>query len=179
MHEIRRTYCDLCHARCGVLLHLEDGRPIKCEGDPSHLVSRGRLCPRGEVLLTHLDNKERLDYPLRRVGARGAGRWERVSWDDALNDITARLQELGQAHGPETLACLCDPEPENSWAARRFLNLFGSPNLFGTHSISHIQSDVAQYATYGGPVSPEIEHSSCIVLWGTSWSNSIPRERNR
>ena len=150
MRETRRTFCGLCHPRCGARLVIEDGRAIKVEGDPGHPISRGRLCARGRLLVDHLYHPDRLNYPLKRVGERGANEWQRLSWDQALDEVAERLASLRDQYGPETLAFTHGTHRTYHWDGRRFFNLFGSPNLCGANNICMCPSQAVEYATYGG-----------------------------
>ena len=105
--EIKPTNCHYCGYCCALLATVEDGRVVKIDPDPARYPYDARVlagCRRWRMNLDALDGADRVNYPLRRAGSRGSGKWERVSWDDALDDIAARLQELAAEHGPETLA---------------------------------------------------------------------------
>ncbi len=174
MTETRRTYCGLCHPRCGARLRVEDGRAIKVEGDPDHPISRGRLCARGRLLVDHLNHPARLNYPLKRAGERGANRWQRLSWDQALDEVAGRLAVLRDRHGPETLAFSHGTHRTYHWDGRRFFNLFGSPNLCGANSICFCPTTAVEYATYGGVAWGDLERTRCLVVWGQAPSQSDP-----
>jgi anaerobic selenocysteine-containing dehydrogenase len=77
-------------------LVIEDGRAVKVEGDPDHPISRGRLCARGRLLVDHLYHPARLNYPLKRLGERGANQWQRLSWDQALDNDAAQRTPKGR-----------------------------------------------------------------------------------
>ncbi|MPY96539.1 MAG: molybdopterin-dependent oxidoreductase [Actinophytocola sp.] len=87
------TTCFNCESACGLLAYVDkdDLSVKKLEGNPAHPGSRGRNCAKGPATVNQLNDPERILYPLRRTGERGAGQWERVSWDDALNDIASRI----------------------------------------------------------------------------------------
>jgi anaerobic selenocysteine-containing dehydrogenase len=89
------TTCFNCEAGCGLLSYIEkDSLKIrKFEGNPYHPGSRGRNCAKGPATINQINDVERILYPMKRVGARGEGKWERVSWDEALNDIAARIRK--------------------------------------------------------------------------------------
>ena len=72
---------------CGIIGYVKDDRLIKVEGNPNDPNSRVHLCARGQAALNHLYHPERLLYPLKRVGERGEGKWKRISWDEALDEI--------------------------------------------------------------------------------------------
>jgi len=88
------TTCFNCEAACGLVAYVDDesGRITKFEGNPEHPASRGRNCAKGPATLNQVHDPERILHPLRRVGERGGGQWERVSWDQALDDIGSRIR---------------------------------------------------------------------------------------
>ena len=89
------TVCFNCEAACGLLAYVdkETQEIRKLEGNPLHPASRGRNCAKGPATVNQVNNPDRILYPLKRVGARGDGLWTRVSWDEALEDIAARIQK--------------------------------------------------------------------------------------
>lgn len=172
--EIRKTYCGLCHPRCGLLLHLEDGVAVKAEGDPDHPISRGKICSRGRLMPEHLESPERLDRPLKRVGKRGEGRWAEVSWDAALDEVAERLAALRDKFGAETLGFTHGTHRTYHWDGRRFFNLFGSPNMAGANNICMCPTQAVEYATWGGFAGSDITNTRCLVIWGRGASRSDP-----
>ncbi len=87
------TTCFNCESACGLLAYIDkDSNKIrKFEGNPYHPASRGRNCAKGPATINQINDPQRIMYPMKRVGKRGEGKWERVSWDDALNDIAGRI----------------------------------------------------------------------------------------
>ena len=105
--EVKPTNCHYCGYCCAFLATVEDGRVTDLVPDPSRYPYDERIlagCRRWRMNLDALDGPDRVNYPLRRAGKRGGNEWERVSWDEALDDIAARLRALADEHGPETLA---------------------------------------------------------------------------
>ena len=88
------TTCFNCESACGLLAYVDrDTLTVrKFEGNPQHPASRGRNCAKGPATLNQINDPDRILYPLKRVGKRGAGRWAQVSWDDALSDIAERIR---------------------------------------------------------------------------------------
>jgi anaerobic selenocysteine-containing dehydrogenase len=88
------TTCFNCESACGLLAYVdrETLQVRKFEGNPEHPGSRGRNCAKGPATINQITDPDRILYPLRRVGPRGQGRFERVSWDEALNDIAKRIR---------------------------------------------------------------------------------------
>ena len=101
--KIVRTVCDRCHCECGVLVHVRDGKAIKIEGDPNHPINEGAMCAKGLAALQVVYHPERILYPIKRAGQRGEGKWERVSWDEALDLVAAKFREVLEKYGPESI----------------------------------------------------------------------------
>lgn len=175
MKNIRRSYCGLCHPRCGTLLHYENEKVVKVTGDPDHPVTRGAICERGRLMVDHLYHPDRLNHPLKRVGKKGEGQWQQISWDQALDEVAQKLSALRDKHGAETLAFTHGTKRTYHWDCRRFFNLFGSPNTCGVNTICMCPSYATEFATYGGMViGSEVPGARCVVLWGCNASQSNP-----
>jgi thiosulfate reductase / polysulfide reductase chain A len=172
--EVRRSYCGLCHPRCGTLLHMKGGRVFEVSGDPDHPVNRGLICERGLLMPEHIYHPGRINHPLKRVGSRGEGKWQRVSWDQALNEVAGKLDLLRAKHGPETLAFTHGTSRTHHWDCRRFFNLFGSPNVCGVNNVCMCPSYATEYATYGGMARGDLRKAGCVVVWGRASANSSP-----
>ena len=89
--QILKSVCRSCHGGCGTLLHVRNDELVKVEGDPDSPFNQGRLCPIGNAAMEMVYHPDRLKYPMRRKGERGSGDWERISWDDALDEIADKL----------------------------------------------------------------------------------------
>ena len=104
MPEIRRSVCALdCPDCCSLLVTVENGRGVKLRGNPEHPVTRGFLCGKVAQYLEREYSPGRLLYPQRRVGAKGEGRFERISWEEALDTIAERLKAVAGEFGPEAI----------------------------------------------------------------------------
>ena len=101
----RATTCWECSTCCGAIVTLEEGRATRVEPNPAHPGSAGMFCVKGfRGMIGITDGAERLLYPQKRVGARGAGRWQTITWDEALDEIAERLAAVRTAHGPLAIA---------------------------------------------------------------------------
>ena len=174
MTETRRTYCGMCHPRCGLILEMENGRAVRVKGDKNHPITRGMICPRGRLMIDHLYHPDRINYPLKRKGDRGSGRWEQMGWDQALDEVADKLGELRDKYGAETLAFTHGTKRTYHWDERRFYNLFGSPNICGANNVCMCPSQAVEYATYGGFSWGDVRKTKCLVLWGHGASQSNP-----
>ena len=127
--EYKKFLCLSCAQACAAIAKIEEGRVVNIEGDKEHPVSRGYICERCKAGPEILYHKDRVNYPLKRKGQRGEGKWERISWDQALDEVAARLTRIKQESGPESIALSFGTFRTIKYVGRRFLNLLGSPNL--------------------------------------------------
>jgi anaerobic selenocysteine-containing dehydrogenase len=99
-----RGACALdCPDTCSWIVTVKGGQPVDLRGDPEHPFTRGSLCNKVADYLTYARSSERLLHPMRRVGGKGSGEFTRISWDEALERIAARLSEAMAKHGPEAI----------------------------------------------------------------------------
>ena len=103
MSKVVKTICQMCYFHCGLDVSVEDGRVLEVEGMPEHPMNRGRLCAKGLASAQLLTDPRRLTTPLRRVGDRGSGQWQSISWDQALDEIAEQLLTIRDQDGPEYL----------------------------------------------------------------------------
>jgi anaerobic selenocysteine-containing dehydrogenase len=123
------TVCAQCLGGCGILARVIDGLPVNIAGNPLHPVNRGTLCPKGIAGLQGLYDPDRIRSPLKRAGRRGEGRWEPISWGEALRQVSESLKNLRQTGEPHLLAVMGGRYRglmRSLW--ERFLEAFGSPN---------------------------------------------------
>ncbi len=164
------TYCELCFWGCGVRAHVKGGRVTKITGNPDHPLSRGMLCPRGAGATGQLYDPDRLRRPLVRRANRGDDVFEEVSWDAALNEVGARLDDVARRHGREAVA-LFTHGSGGVWF-KHFMKAWGSPNV-GAPSYAQCRGprEAAFTVTYGTPLgSPEpidIANARAITLIGS------------
>jgi len=99
-----RGACALdCPDTCAWIVTVKDGQPVDLRGDPDHPFTRGSLCNKVEDYLSYARSPDRLLHPLRRIGPKGSGAFARISWDEALETIAARLGDVIATHGPEAI----------------------------------------------------------------------------
>ena len=175
--EVKPTNCHYCGYCCAFLATVEDGRVTDLVPDPSRYPYDERIlagCRRWRMKLDALDGPDRVNYPLRRAGKRGGNEWERVSWDEALDDIAARLRALADEHGPETLASAIGGPHASFWPLHRFMNLFGSPNNMGIGQICWNPRIWMDALTFGWTVEADIVPgvTECLFIWGTNPAQS-------
>jgi anaerobic selenocysteine-containing dehydrogenase len=169
---IFHSVCSLdCPDQCGLLLHKEDGRIVKVEGDPNHPVTKGNICNKVRNMAERIHDEHRLKYPLKRIGAKGEGKFERISWDEAIHTITSRWKELIQTDGPESILPYSFYGNMGNLSAegmdRRFFHRLGASQLDRT--ICSVAGSVGYKYTMGGSFGTDPEdtvHSKLIIFWG-------------
>jgi len=170
------TNCEMCFWRCGVLAEVRDGRVAKLEGNPDHPLTAGRLCARGNAGTQLLYDPDRLKRPMLRTGARGEGKFRDVSWDQALDFLSARMQDLKGHYGAESLAFF--PHGVASSFFATLMKAFGTPNS-AEPAFSQCRGprEVGYALTFGsGLGSPEpvdLEESKLIVLIGSHIGENV------
>ncbi len=123
------TVCRICPAGCGVLARVVDGRVVKIEGNPLHPLSQGKVCPRAQAAMQVLYDPDRIQHPLRRTSKRGAGYWERISWEEAITQVARNLAAIHQRGEAHALLFLHDAPPgQMRELIDRFCRAYGSPN---------------------------------------------------
>ena len=165
--EVKKSCCYFCHQNCGVLAYVKDGKLIYAEGDPDHPTNAGGLCTRGNQAYTFVDNPSRINYPMKRAGEKGENKWERVSWDQALTEIAAKLNQIKEESGAEAVAAAAGTLRTDDWARRRVLNMFGTPNGFHNALLCWIPTFMVETAINGwSPFETDLGASKCVILWG-------------
>lgn len=167
-----------CPDTCAMLVEVEGDRAVKVSGDPAHPPTQGFLCTKVTRYLERVYNPDRLLYPMKRAGAKGEGRFERISWDEALETIANRFREIAQSpDGPEgilpysyggTMGVV-----NNGSMDRRFFNRLGASKLARTICASAGGEAIAY--TLGAKMGTDVENfhrARLIVLWGTNTLSS-------
>ena len=172
MERIVRTVCQGCHSECGVLVHVSKGKVTKIKPDPDHPSSRGYICVKGTHYADFTYHPDRLKYPLRRVGGKGEGKWERISWNEALDEIAARLTEVKEKYDVRSIGAFHGTAPRESLLSCNLLaSAMGTPNVISTDlHLCFAPSMVAEIATVGHSVmqeeGPDYLSSRCILVFG-------------
>src|ERR1700746_2241187 len=174
------AFCPLCVSRCGCEAVVENGRLVAIEPDPSHPTGKA-LCAKGRASPALGEAPDRLFYPLRRTRPKGDADpgWQRISWDEALDETAAAMRRIATESGPEAVAfavttssgtAISDAQP---WIDR-LINAFGSPNNCTAWEISAGHRQYARAFTTGAGIgTPDYAEAGCILLWGHNPSTSL------
>ncbi len=172
--QIISSNCRGCHGGCGVLVHVKDGRIIGIEGNPDFPTNHGTMCSRGLAFPQLVYHPDRLQYPLKRAGKKGEGKWQRISWDEALGTITDKLKQVIRDYGAESIALGQGTSREYESFLSRFANLLGTPNVFGAGHMCYLTRVGASLVTCGNlPICDYDNNPKCVMLWGSNmaWTN--------
>jgi len=178
-----------CHGGCGVLAHVQDGRLVKIEGDPQHPWNQGRLCARCLAMTQYVYHPDRLTRPLKRVGERGEGKWQEISWDEALGLVEQRLGRIREEFGPESVIFSMGTGRDIGPWICMLAYAYGSPNvMFALSGIACYSPRIAAVDTVQGDYcildaaqwlpqrydDPHYKIPECIVVWGYNIPSSCP-----
>ncbi|QIZ10682.1 molybdopterin oxidoreductase family protein [Priestia megaterium] len=162
-----------CPDQCGLLLHKEDGKVIKVEGDPAHPVTKGHICNKVRNMTERIYDENRLKFPLKRTGPKGEGKFEQISWEEAIQTITSRWKELIESDGPESILPYSFYGNMGRLNAegmdRRFFHRLGASRLDQT--ICSAAGSVGYKYTMGGSIGTDPEdtlHSKLFIFWGVN-----------
>ena len=169
--------CWECSTRCGSLVTLKDGQVANVQPNTDHPGSKGAFCVKGIRALPELTYSEnRIKSPLRRVGARGSGNWQEVSWDDALDEIADRLMEIRATHGPNSLAGAVSSAFFSRGAMVALLmRSLGSPNWMMNQDLCGgcraLSDKITGLSIVGGE---DIDNTKCALIVGRNPSAADP-----
>ena len=169
-----------CPDTCAMLVTVENGRAVRVAGDPEHPFTQGFLCTKVNRYVERTYHRDRLLHPLRRVGPKGSGRFERISWDVAIAEIAERLGQIASsANGPQSILPYSYAgtmgQVQGSSMDRRFFYRLGASKLDRT--ICSMAGTMGMRMTIGANVGADgegIPESDLVLLWGTNTLTSNP-----
>jgi anaerobic selenocysteine-containing dehydrogenase len=178
-----------CHGGCGVLAHIEDGKLVKIEGDPDHPWNQGRLCARCLAMTQYAYHPDRLTRPLKRVGERGEGKWQEISWDEAFDLIEEKLGKIREEFGPESVIFSMGTGRDIGPWICMLAYAYGSPNvMFALSGVACYSPRIAAVETVQGDYcildaaqwfpkrydDPRYKIPESIIIWGYNIPASCP-----
>jgi len=165
--EHRFSVCDMCLNKCGLIARVEDGVVTKLDPNPKFLKSRGMLCARGNAGIEQLYDPDRLKYPLIRKGKRGEGKWQRISWDQALDHAAEKLKEIAKKY--TRCGVLFTPGSDmQSTFVHWFAEVFGSYNVTTHESSCLLSRNRAYLDTFGEVPFSDILHTKYLIMAGAN-----------
>ncbi|MCB5199663.1 molybdopterin oxidoreductase family protein [Loktanella sp. TSTF-M6] len=168
--EIRKTTCYMCACRCGIDVHMKDGKVAYIEGNRDHPVNQGVLCAKGSAGIMQHNAPSRLRAPMKRTGPRGSGQYEEISWDEALDLAVSWLKPIRDT-APEKLAFFTGRDQSQSFTGL-WAQGFGTPNYAAHGGFCSVNMAAAGIYTMGGAFwefgQPDWDRTKLFLLFGVA-----------
>jgi len=173
MTEEKPTFCRICEPLCGMVATVEDGKLVSLRADKDNPHSKGFCCTKGVAMAEVQNDPDRILYPMKRVG--GPGEFERVTWEEALDDIARRLRSLRDRYGPKSIAVHMGNPPYFSYSAvfwgKGFQDAVGTPWWYGVNSEDGASSVAATKLLFGAcgvlPI-PDYRRTDVLMVIGAN-----------
>jgi len=164
-----KSACRQCYGRCGILAEVKNGRVTKIQGDPD-VFSEGTLCGRAYNIPQMMYNPLRITYPMKRMGERGEGKWQRITWEEAMSTITEKFTEIQKKYGGHTIIHQYGTGRDmyNYQAINRLFKEMGSTSTFGVGNLCWVGSYLTSQRIYGDETQYtgwDGQNTKCIILW--------------
>jgi len=176
-----RSVCGICHNHCNIDVFLRGGKVIRVEGVQNDPRTKGSLCSKGLAAVQYLNDPRRLLYPVKRIGKRGEGKWKRISWDDALNEIAEKFNSIKRKYEPQAVL-FCRGQAA-SWGFSydilvRLTHAFGTEPCMGS-SECFVPRVLGEALTNGGfAMHHDFPKTDLIILWGYNPTFCTPTQQH-
>ena len=168
--EVRKTTCYMCACRCGINVHMKEGKVAYIEGNKDHPVNKGVLCAKGSAGIMQHNAPSRLRAPMKRVGERGSGEFEEISWDEALKIAKGHLEPI-RNEAPEKLAFFTGRDQSQSFTGF-WAQAFGTPNFAAHGGFCSVNMAAAGIYTMGGAFwefgQPDWDLTKMVMIFGVA-----------
>lgn len=174
--DVVRSVCGGCHNCCPIDVTVENGRVVQVEGVPGDPRTGGAICSKGQAGPQIVHDPRRLMHPVRRAGARGEGKWERVSWDDAITELANKVRAAIDEHGGRSVAFIRGQAP--GWGftydmTQRVAHVVGTDVGMGG-SECFVPRAIMEGMTYGGmPSHCDYDNADLLIFWGKQPAFSV------
>ncbi len=164
--------CDMCFNKCGLIAQVENNVIRKLDPNPKSLKSRGMLCARGNAGVKQLYDPDRLKYPLLRKGARGEGKWMRLTWDQALDHAAEQLDRIGKEYTRCGFLFMAGTDMQSTFV-HQFAEAYGSYNVISHESNCLLSRNRAFLDTYGVMPTPDVLNCKYVIMPGANRFEAI------
>lgn len=173
-----RTTCKSCHGGCGVLVTVKDGVITAIEGNPES-PTKGVMCSKGLASIQEVYNPNRLRYPMKRIGQRGSGKWQRISWEEALDTIAQKMKEAVAHFGPNSVCVGQGTGRGYNIYTLRLASSIGTGNLMGPAHVCYLPRLMVYSITVGAKLFPDFhgwggEFPRTIIAWAKQMETNNP-----
>jgi anaerobic selenocysteine-containing dehydrogenase len=156
---------------CALLVGARDNEIVQVKGDPEGYLNKGYTCYKGRVSPERLNHPDRLRYPLKRAGKRGEGKWQRISWDEALAETARNLLMIKEKHGARAVGFgVGMPKGLEHFVQIRLANIFGSPNVIASQDVCHAPREITGIHTCGFYPVADLHNPTSLIL---SWASNV------
>lgn len=169
--QSKRGTCPICGMGCYVDAKIVDDVPVSIR--PDRTAGFPADCPRAGQAIDYFDHADRINFPLKRVGKRGEGKWERITWDQAMDEIAEKLASIRERFGPEAVQTMGGSyKGAGDSSCWRWSNLWGTPNILFQGKNCGESVMLAEWATYGDESAigtkafPQPGSTRCAIMWG-------------
>ena len=159
--------CDMCFNKCGLIARVQDGVLKKLDPNPHSMKSRGMLCARGNAGVRQLYDPDRLKYPLLRKGARGEGKWQRLTWDQALDLCAEQMERIGSEYTRCGFLFMAGTDMQSTFV-HRLAAVYGSYNVISHESNCLLSRNRAFLDTYGVVPTADVLNCKYIIMPGAN-----------
>jgi anaerobic selenocysteine-containing dehydrogenase len=168
--EVKKTMCDMCTplCHCGIDAYVKDGKVIKIEGTKGHPMNNGLLCTKGANNRAFIYRSDRLTTPLRRVGAKGSGEFEPISWDEAYDIIAEKLSHTKQSLGANSVMFYSGYGKWYRFMLQRLAFDFGTVNYGAESSTCFTANRMAWMTMTGKFARPDMPNAKLYVAWASA-----------
>jgi anaerobic selenocysteine-containing dehydrogenase len=166
-----KTHCArMDHGGCALLVGVKDNQIVQVKGDPAGYLNKGYTCFKGRVSPDRLTHPDRLKHPLKRAGKRGEGKWQRISWEEALDETAENLNKIKDKYGSRAVGFgVGMPKGLEHFVLIRLANIFGSPNVIASQDVCHAPREITGIHTCGFyPVADLHNPTKLILLWSSN-----------
>lgn len=171
--KIVKTTCSTCGSCCEVDAYVRDGRLVSVEGSRNTPMQSGGMCAKGAAATQYVYNKERILYPMKRIGEKGEGRFERISWDEAYEMIVENLLKIREEYGARSAVFYAGYPKWYRPALLRLANAYGSPNFCTESSTCFQAAALAWRSLYGnGICGPDMKNTRTLLIWSSNLYHS-------
>jgi anaerobic selenocysteine-containing dehydrogenase len=167
-----KTHCArMDHGGCALLVSVKDNEIVEIKGNPEGYLNRGYTCLKGRVSADRLTHPDRLRYPLKRAGKRGEGKWQRISWDEALDEMAKSLLHIKEKYGARAVGFgVGMPKGLEHFVLIRLANIFGSPNVIASQDVCHAPREITGLHTCGFYPVADLHNPTNLIL---SWASNV------
>lgn len=170
-----KTHCArMDHGGCSLLVGVKDNEIVQVKGNPDGYLNKGYTCYKGRVSPDRLTHPNRLKYPLKRAGKRGEGQWQRISWEQAIDETAENLLKIKEEYGARAVGFgVGMPKGLEHFVQIRLANLFGSPNVIASQDVCHAPREITGVHTCGFyPVADFHNPTNLILMWASNIASS-------